>query len=190
MNVEFISESAHSFADPSSHGETHVKQRILVICSLFAVILLSACDEESGADESGDQAADVEGLGKLGVVAESQADGMVTINQGSDHQIEFCYAGGGCEGQAAALGSAANIGGEGVTSVLSSSDPDRPVIGARVAFEVEGDGEAVVTIGIGTLHVDDEGVVPREEFEFEEILETTDTLRDGDVISIEVGEVE
>lgn len=170
-----------------------------------AVVLLflapiGACDSDDAADdeptEAGEGAdeAEAEGLtgevlGRLGVVAESGSDDMVRIEQSDEHYIEFCYLGGECEASGARA-AASTIGGQGVTSVLDTSAADRDVVGARVRLEVEGDGEAVVIVGEGILHVDDEGVVPDEEFEFDEILETTDPLTGGDTVSIEIGETD
>ena len=182
-----------------------MKSRIASLCLLLAAVMaFAACDDEAETEESGEEVVEengddsdddpdgaaVEGLGKLGVVVETKSNDMITIKQSSDHHIEFCYDDGECEGESAALGDTANIGGEGNTMVLDTSDSERSAVGARVAFEVEEDGEAIVTIGTGTLHVDDEGVVPDENFEFDEVLETTDTLGDGDTVSIDVGEVD
>lgn len=183
-----------------------MKRTIALLSSLLLLFVFAACDDEAAddeADDNGDEALEQEdsddddeaaesaaAFGQLGVIVESQTGDMISIEQSSDHQIEFCYEGDGCEGEAGSLGHTASVGGEGNTMVLDASDDDRSAVGARVAFEVEGDGEAVVSIGEGTLHVDDEGVVPSEEFDFDEVLETTDTLVDGDAVSIEIGEVD
>ncbi len=166
-----------------------MKRCIALPISLLLLVVVVACDDDDAADD-GDETLSGEDLGIIGVVVESQTDDMVTIEQGNAHQIEFCYDGGRCEGQAATLGSTAGVGGEANTILLSSSDPDRSVVGARISFEVKGDGEAVVTIGTGTVHVDEERSFPMEEFEFDDILEVSETLVDGDIPTIEVGVVD
>ncbi len=173
-----------------------MKARRTMVCLLAMTVSFAvACNGDDGdADEGEAEGASAlddidpsDAFSQLGVVVESKGSDVLRLEQDAEHQIEFCYAGEGCEGAAATMGDTTTVGGEGATSVLASSDPDRSVVGVRVAFETSGDGEGVVTVGEGTLEVDDDGVVPDEDFEFSEILDVSEPVSGGETVSFEVG---
>ena len=146
-------------------------------CLALGLIVHAGCDDER--ERSAAQGAKAQ----IGVVAKSQAPEMVMIDHGPEHQMEFCYLEGDCEGAGLDPG---YIGGEGTEMVLASSDLDRRVERVRIAFEIEGSGEVVIAVGEGKLEVEHVGDIPIKDFEFDRILDTSEPLRGDQVVRFEV----
>ena len=190
-------------------------RRVGVWFAVFALCGLLACDDESADDEEivEDEAieeveevddevedADEEAAqpieepdtvyDELGVVFHSTSGDIARLEQAGNHRIEFCYVGGECERASESMSSSATVGGEGAETVLASSDPDRQVVGARIAFTIEGDGQGVVRAGPGELFVDDEGVVPDEDFQFiDDEMDELGSFSGGETVDLSFGHV-
>lgn len=159
-----------------------MKLHHLIPFALIILIGITGCG-----DDNGSTGPDINVNG-LAVVLERTGVEDLEISEGSvaDADIQttrFCYAEEGCEDG----GGGSNQSWSGPSRLtMEQSDPEKEAVGVIVEFEVNG-GEGFVEIIEGEAYENENGFL---EFEEENIVETSDTFSEGDVIQLSYGDTD
>jgi len=153
---------------------------ILYILFISALILTV-----TGCSDDGPTAAD-EASNGLALILERTSEEQLEVTRGNfadtDVHVLFCYEGEGCEDPDG--GSRIAFGTE--TQILEQSDPDKIATGVIVGFQVD-NGAGVAEVVRGESFVNEDGF---DEFEPDQVVETSDPFTEGDVVEFTYGETD
>ena len=151
----------------------------ILTLSLFALIACSD-DTATGPDSSSNG---------LAIFLERTAGEEGEVTQGRFAETEqevgtvrFCYAGEGCE--EGDSGSRTGWGTE--RTMLDQSEPGREAVGIIVEFHVE-EGEGFAEIIRGDSYENEDGF---RRFNEEDVVQTSDSFTEGDIVTFEYGDTE
>lgn len=146
---------------------------------------------DEGADEEAEAQKD-EGFfddvtGDVAVYSEIYGGNQgVTALQTEDHIVEFCYEETGCEDRSDSddVGMMSSTSDKGR---LHESDPDKTVVGVRVAYEIHpmSNDSGIAVVAEGTHRPDE--TLPVDQFEIERRLMESEPYSRGDTVSFELG---
>lgn len=149
-----------------------MKLRYLAII-LIPFLLITGCS-----DSGTDSGSDTDGLA---VRAVNTGSGDLEIESDSEAGTAFCYDDEGCE----------SLGGfsfhtiyEDNESLIFMSQVDKQAVGVKVGFRVTA-GQGRVEVINGSAYSDDAGF---REFDEGDVIHTSDTFSEGDVVQFSVGE--
>lgn len=145
--------------------------------TIFTILLFSGC-KDSATDTA---IAEGDELTGMAVRVVNTGSGDLEIETDGDANIDFCYEGEGC---ADVSGQSFHIIYEGSSSNIDYSLPDKSSVGVKVSFRVtKGSGKAEIISG--RAYRDDAGFL---EFEDGDLLHTSDSFEEGDVVTFTYGE--
>lgn len=157
-----------------------VSYTILVFILLIGI---TGCSDDSTSSEPEESE-----LNGLAIMLERTGDEDVEIATGryADADVgtvRFCYEDEGCEESEG--GRKSSWGGP-TRYILEISDPDKQAVGVIVEFEVNA-GEGFAEVVRGESYEDEDGW---PEFDEEEVVETSDSFSEGDVVEFTYGETD
>lgn len=142
--------------------------------TLFSILLIAGCSDSSTDADTG-----ADGLGLRAV---NTGNGDLEIEMDGEIDTVFCYD----DGCTAVSGFSFYTIYEGKSSITSTSQVDKRAVGVKVGFRVT-KGQGKMEVVRGESYRDEGGF---KEFEPGNVIHTSDTFSEGDVVTYTVGETD